>query len=484
MKSRTTVVAICSQVWLCGVCPTSGWAGFPQVALDPISQGELVSPVAIAHAGDGSNRLFVVEQRGLVRILEGGSLVPTPLLDISSRLVPERSGFDERGLLGLAFHPSFGQPGAPGNDKFYVYYSAPRPGGDPDDPVAPVNHQSVVAEYSVAGAGSSVADPASERILLTFDQPQFNHNGGYLGFGPDNLLYISTGDGGGAGDNEPGHTGGGPDDPVGGLGNAQDLSNLLGKILRIDPLGDGAPNGQYGIPEDNPFVGESGVHEEIFAYGLRNPWRASFDDGPGGTGRMFIADVGQADVEEVNLLQPGGNYGWRIQEGSFDFDPTVVPDPVVPLTDPIAQYAHPGTEVGLPQIGLSVTGGVVYRGTASPDLEGKYLFGDWSTGFRDPAGTLLGLEEIAPGDFQLSILDVAGGNPIDEYILAFGLDELGEAYLATKRTLGPSEVGLDGMPTGAIYRIRVVPEPASLPAVGVGVAVLGYLRRRRTTIDG
>ena len=209
---------------------------------------------------------------------------------------------------------------------------------------------------------------------------------------------------------------------------------------------------------------------KIYAYGLRNPWRASFDNGPGGTNRMFIADVGQGDVEEINLLSPGANYGWRIKEGTFDFDNSVTPDPVVPLVDPIAEYAHPDSDNGLLEIGLSVTGGVVYRGDDFPELQGKYLFGDWSNGFGQPDGTLLGLEEVAPDTFELSVLNVLGGNPIGEYILAFGIDEFGEAYVATKRTLSASGVDPDtGLPTGSIYRIVAVPEPTA----GTALAVLG-----------
>lgn len=467
-------------VVLLGFTTTVSVADFPQIMLEPISRNELTAPVGISHAGDGSNRLFITEQRGAIRVFDNGSLLPDPLIDISSRLVPERPGFDERGLLGLAFHPNFGDAGAMGSDKFYVYYSAPQPNGDPDDPANPVNHQSVVAEYAVNSLNSNVADLGSERILLTFDQPQFNHDGGDLAFGPDNMLYIMTGDGGGGGDNEPGHTGGGANDPTGGIGNSQDRSNLLGNVLRIDPLGTNGPGGQYGIPGDNPFVGEAGVREEIYAYGLRNPWRASFDDGPGGTNRMFIADVGQGDVEEINLLEAGANYGWRVKEGTFDFDSTVTPDAGGPLTDPIAQYAHPNSENGLPKIGLSVTGGVVYRGD-DPTLNGKYLFGDWSTGFRDPAGTLLGLEETKPGEFELSVLDVVGGNPLDEFILGFGLDENGEAYVATKSTLAPSDLGADGLPTGAIYRIVSVPEPSAGLLATLGVIAVAFLRRRSTS---
>jgi glucose/arabinose dehydrogenase len=456
-------------------------AALPTIRLEPISQQQIVAPVGITNAGDGSNRLFVTDQRGTIHVVENGSVLPTPLLDIELRLVPERPGFDERGLLGLAFHPQFGQVGETGADKFYVYYSAPRPGGDPDDPVHPINHQSIIAEYSVTGLGSNVADPNSERILLAFDQPQFNHDAGFLGFGPDNLLYVTTGDGGGADDNEPGHTGGGTGKPSGGLGNAQDLTQLLGKVLRIDVDGNNGPGGLYGIPGDNPFVGEGGgVHEEIFAYGLRNPWRASFDDGPGGTGRLFVADVGQGDVEEVNLIEKGGNYGWRIREGTFDFDTSVAPTPNVPLIDPIAEYAHPGSANGLLEVGLAVTGGVVYRGSDFPELQGAYLFADWSNGFSQPNGTLLGLEETESGIFDLSVLDVEGGNPIGQFIQAFGLDESGEVYVATKRTLAPSALDpVTGLPTGAIYRITVVPEPAAWLLLLVSLVAIAKCRIRQ-----
>jgi hypothetical protein len=257
-------------------------------------------------------------------------------------------------------------------------------------------------------------------------------------------------------------------------------------VLRIDVDGNNGPGGEYGIPGNNPLVGVGGgVQEEIYAYGLRNPWRASFDDGPGGTGRLFVGDVGQGDVEEVNIIESGGNYGWRIKEGTFDFDNTVAPNPVVSLLDPIAEYAHPGSANGLTEVGLAITGGVVYRGSDFPELDGTYLFGDWSNGFSSPDGTLLGLEETAPGIFDLSVLNVLGGNPIGEFIQAFGLDENGEAYVATKGTLAPS--GLDptsGQPTGAIYRITVIPEPTTFIMLILGLTAIAArrTRSRRTNI--
>lgn len=492
MRTRRLTSAALAVALMGLFCCAVARAAFPPIALEPITQGEIVAPVAIANAGDGSNRLFIADQRGKIYVHNGASLLATPLIDLGSKLVAERPGFDERGLLGLAFHPNFGQAGQPGADKFYVYYSAPRPGGDPNDPANPIDHQSVVAEYAVTGLGANTASVASERILLTFDQPQFNHNAGSLNFGPDDgLLYITTGDGGGANDNRAGHTGGSggvgglPNPPVqtGVLGNAQDRTNLLGKVLRIDVHGTNGPGGQYGIPGDNPLVGAGGgVREEIYAYGLRNPWRAAFDDGPGGDGRFYVADVGQGDVEEINLVASGGNYGWRIKEGAFDFDPGTTPDPVVPLIDPIAQYAHPGSGIGLPEYGISVTGGVVHRG-ASSSLHGKYLFGDFSQGFSPGSGRLLGLEETSPGVFDLQNLNVIGGNPLtNQYVLAFGLDESGEAYLATKATLAASGLDANNMPTGIVYRIVAVPEPSAsvLTLVGlVGLSQAHRVRRRR-----
>jgi glucose/arabinose dehydrogenase len=466
------------------IAATQAWGQIPELRLTPVSQDQIVTPTAITNAGDGSNRLFVTDQRGTVHIVQNGTTLASPFLDISSALVTERAGFDERGLLGLAFHPDYGTAGAQGEGKFYVYYSAPSPNA-PGVPTDPVDHQSVIAEYRVSATDPNVADPSSERILMTIQQPQFNHNAGYLGFGSDGMLYITTGDGGSSNDNNVGHTGGGADRPSGILGNAQDRTKLLGKVLRIDTLGNNGPGGQYGIPADNPFVGVgNGVREEIFAYGLRNPWRATFDTVPGGEERLIVADVGQGRVEEINIVESGGNYGWRVKEGTFDFDAATTPDPVVPLQDPIAQYEHPGAGLGLLEVGLSVTGGVVYRGNEYPALQGSYIFGDWSTGFGSPVGTLLGLSEVAPGEFdsEIQVLSVEGGNPLAEYILAFGTDELGEIYVATKRVAAPSGVDPDtGLPTGSLYRIGIVPEP-SAGLIGAVAALLSIASRRRRTI--
>ena len=464
MKQARFLVAACA------LCLSAGAArgAFPQIGLEPVSQGQLIAPVGMTTANDGSNRLFVVDQRGKIQIIQNGSLLPTPFLDIGPTLVSPRAGFDERGLLGLAFHPQYAVDNAPGEGKFYVYYSAPNP------QTAGFDHVDTLAEYTVSAANPNLADPNSARVMLVNDHPQFNHDGGQLAFGPDGRLYMSIGDGGGGGDDDNGHTGNttgtNQNPPNGFLGNAQDKTKIMGKILRLDPLGNNSPNGQYGIPSDNPFVGEGGgVRPEIWAYGLRNTWRFSFDDGPGGSGKLFAADVGQGSYEEINIIEKGGNYGWRIREGLHPFDATV-PDPGVPLIDPINEYDH--------SQGLSVTGGYVYRGSDFPELTGKYIFGDWSTVFSEPGnGTLFGLEEVAPGVWQRTTLDVEGGNPIGLFITAFGEDEDGELYVVARSSLGTG-LNLQGQVGGAIFRITVVPEPGTATAMLLAaVATLG--RRRR-----
>lgn len=429
-------------------------AVIPAIQLKPVAVGQFYAPTTVTPAGDGSGRLFISEQRGKILVFADGAVLPVPFIDLSAKLVALPTSYDERGLLGLAFHPDYGVAGAPGQGRFYVFYNAPSPNA-PGTTADPVNCRSVLAEYRVSTADPNLADPASERILLSFDKPQFNHNGGQLAFGPlDGMLYLSTGDGGAANDNDAGHTGGNSTRPSGVLGNAQDLAKLLGKLLRIDPLGTNGPGGQYGIPADNPFVAEGGgVRAEIYAYGLRNPWRFSFDSGPGGTNRLFLADVGQNKFEEINLITAGGNYGWRRYEAFADVAATT--PSAGPFIAPVAAYAHPGQagSSGLMEVGLSVTGGRVYRGSTFPALQGKYVFADWSTSFNTPNGTLLGLEETSPGAFTLSKLNVTGGNPIGRYIYTFGTDEAGELYVATKITAGTLAPAPGGVPSGQLFKI-------------------------------
>ena len=490
------VVSIC-----CALGSARLPAAFPTVALKPVSLQELQAPTNISNAGDGSGRLFICEQRGQIRILQNGMLLPTPFIDLSSKIVPfpptgylfpMSANYDERGLLGLAFHPGYANALSAGYRKFYVFYSAPSPNvrGNPVTPATtpvPVNCRTTLSEFQVT-ASTNIADPGSERILLAFDKPQSNHNGGQLEFGPDGYLYFSTGDGGGANDINLGHTGASNPTSAGNLGNAQDKTSLMGKIHRIDPLGTNGPGGQYGIPPTNPFVGAGGgVRAEIYAYGLRNTWRFSFDTGPGGTGRLFAADVGQNQVEEIDIITAGGNYGWHAREGAFTFDSTVLnallnggtvridggtmtlPGGAV-LIDPIAQYAHPTVTIGtpnLPKIGTSIAGGYLYRGSAIPGLVGKYVFGDYNFGAINSGttqGQILGIEfDGATGTWSTPApLPLFGMNSLaTTHLLAFGRDEQGEIYLATEVAQGPRNDPGSNLPTGGIYKIV----PAQVTAV-------------------
>ena len=347
-------------------------------------------PVVLSHAGDGSGRLFVVEQQGRIRIVGGGVF-----LDIASLV--DSSG-NEQGLLGLAFHPDFTN-----NGFFYVNYTHDPVGSGPD--------VTRVSRFEVSVGDPDVSDPSSEMIILELEQPASNHNGGDLRFGPDGYLYIATGDGGGARDQ---------------FQNAQNLGSLLGKLLRIDVDG-GAP---YAIPAGNPFVGVGNALDEIWAYGLRNPWRFSFDRL---TGDLFIGDVGQTQVEEIDL-QPasstgGENYGWSCMEGdlSVGFNPC----DGRPLTAPILVYNH--------DLGCSVTGGYRYRGSIAA-LRGVYVFGDFCTGriwFASESDGVWSADEWANTDISIS---------------SFGEDEDGELYVVDLgrgelyRFVGPSRVMLRRTP--------------------------------------
>ncbi len=300
-----------------------------------------LDPIGIENAGDGSGRLFIVQQPGVIAVWDGTQFLPTPFLDIQDRVNDNSS---ERGLLGLAFHPDYET-----NGLFYVHYSDSS--GDTQ-----------ISRFSVT-ADPDVADPNSELPILSQNQPFNNHNGGKLAFGPDGYLYIALGDGGSGGDPQ---------------GNGQDLGTLLGKLLRIDVDGDDFPgdlNANYAIPADNPFVGLAG-RDEIWAYGLRNPWRFSFDRE---NGDLFIGDVGQNVIEEVDL-QPasssgGENYGWNRMEGSDCFEPpTDCNDGSLVL--PILEYPH--FDGGF--LGCSITGGFRYRGSRNPLLQGVYFYGDYCTG--------------------------------------------------------------------------------------------------------
>ncbi len=356
------------------VASGSSVAGAPdRLALVPFATG-LDQPVGIANAGDGSGRLFVTEQGGVVRVVApDGSVRPAPFVDLGDRVL---SG-GERGLLGLAFHPGF-----PGDGRVYVDYTR-RPDG-----------ATVVSELT---ATADRADPSSERVLLLIPQPYANHNGGQLAFGPDGYLYVGTGDGGSGGDPH---------------GNAQNTHVLLGKILRLDVDGPPASGRAYAIPRANPFAAggsdPGGGAPEIWAFGLRNPWRFGFD---AANGDLYIGDVGQSSWEEIDR-QPAGatgarNYGWNVMEGRHCYQGSCDPSGYV---EPVAEYGH--------DAGCAVVGGYVYRGKAQPALDGTYVFGD------DCSGTVFTIPAGAASASPHPALDSG------RRISAFGTAEDGELYLA------------------------------------------------------
>jgi len=415
------------------------------VELETIASG-LAAPLHLEPAADGTDRLFVVDQPGRVRIIQGGLLLPTPFLDVTARIVSplgflgtyDVNDFDERGLLGIALHPGFADPAAAGYQKLYTYTSEPNdvsPDFTTDPAPAIIDNHSVIAEWTVDSVDPNAVDTATRRELMRIDQPQFNHDGGMLAFGHDGYLYISLGDGGAGNDVGDGH---------GTTGNGQNKDTVHGSILRIDPLDPAATplspnpvsvNGAYRIPADNPFVGVPGV-DEIYAYGFRNPYRFSFDSA---TGKLIVGDVGQDHVEEIDIVQKGGNYGWNLKEGAFRFDPnngnvsndlTGLP---ANLLDPVAEYDHDD--------GTSIIGGYIYRGTAIPELAGKYVFGDFSRGFFIPEGRVFyaDLDTGEISEFTIGLDDL----PLGLFMKGLGQDAAGELYLLASPNLGP--YGTDGV---------------------------------------
>ncbi len=366
------------------------------IELEPLVSG-LTSPVFITHAGDGTARLFILEQTGRILVLQPGSNSPTEFLNIASKI----SSGGERGLLGLAFHPQFEN-----NRRFFVNYTRSGDGA------------TVIAQYRASASNPNVADTA-ETPILTIPQPFSNHNGGMMAFGPDGFLYIAMGDGGSA--NDPGN-------------RAQNVNELLGKILRIDidtPSG-GTP---YSSPSNNPFVGTAG-RDEIFAVGLRNPWRFSFDRL---TGQLYAGDVGQNAIEEIDIITRGGNYGWRVFEGTrCANDPLLCPS--MAQTAPIAEYNHTNGR-------CSITGGYVYRGSRSTAMLGAYFYGDFCTGEIF----------ILMNGAQMLLLNT------NLSISSFGEDEAGEIYV----------VGIGG----TIHHIKGPEDTEPPPPPVIGSA---FVRRRST----
>jgi glucose/arabinose dehydrogenase len=391
----------------------AGASGWPIIELLKVP-GALNQPVHIDHAGDGSNRLFVVEKAGRVRIFKDGVLVETPFLDIRDRV---NNSCNECGLLSIAFPPNYEEAG-----HFFVYYNSQtsRIGPDPsglalENPEPDGQNDSVIARFRVTG-NPDVADPESEEVILLHNQPYGNHNGGLLAFGPDGYLYIGLGDGGSG--NDPHNAG-------------QRTGTLLGKLLRIEV----GASGTYTAPAGNPFVGDGAYRPEIWALGLRNPWRFSFDSE---TGDLYIADVGQNAFEEVNFQPTGSsggeNYGWRVMEG-----PECVEENCEPTAYELPVYTYPHEGSGCSG---SVTGGMVYRG---PDrgMQGIYLFGDYCKGW------IRGLQHRGEQWEHQTLLET------ELRIAAFGADEVGNLYVADH--------------AGAIYRIESRDSMLYLPVINYAV---------------
>ena len=354
----------------------------------------LEGPTALAFPG--KDVVWVLEQKGLIRVIKNGKLSEAPLLDLRSKMIKVENGYEERGLLGIALHPKFKL-----NRKIYLFYSAPSSNKS--------DHKDVVAEYRLSEDLSRV-DAGSARIILSQEKPAGNHNGGGLQFGPDGYLYITFGDGGGQGDKH------------GEFGNGQKLDTWLGKILRVDVN----TNSVYLIPKDNPFVGKKGISPEIWAYGFRNPYRISFDKA---TGQLFAGDVGQDLWEEVDIVTKGGNYGWRLFEGTHPYNPASG-SATKGITMPIAEYSH--------KEGISVIGGYLYNGQQLPVLKSKYLFADWS-------GPVWYLEKKGAG-WQRGKVTLQNLPPYTK-ITGFAEDAAGELYITTN-----SDTGL-GQKNGAVYKI-------------------------------
>ncbi|XP_067099015.1 HHIP-like protein 1 isoform X2 [Osmerus mordax] len=394
-------------------------AGCLQLCLEEVANG-LRNPLAMVHANDGTHRFFVAEQVGLVwTYLPDRSKLEKPFLNITKAVLTSPWEGDERGFLGLTFHPNYKY-----NGKLYVYYSVE----------IGFDERIRISEFRISAGDMNVVDHGSERIILEIDEPASNHNGGQLLFADDGYLYIFTGDGGMAGD------------PFGTYGNAQNKSALLGKVLRID-VDDNDRGPLYKIPPDNPFARERGARPEVYAYGVRNMWRCSVDRGDpltkDGKGRIFCGDVGQNKYEEIDIIEKGRNYGWRAKEGFSCYDMKLCSNSSLDDVLPIYAYSH--------KMGKSVTGGYVYRGCEYPNLNGMYIFGDFMS------GRMMSLQEnrnTGKWDYQEICMGVgltcAFPGLIDnyhQYIISFAEDEAGELYFMS--TENPSATS----PSGVVYKL-------------------------------
>ena len=388
------------------------------VNLDMVAEG-FNSPLTLVESPDNTGRLFVVDQSGQIYIIKDGTKMSEPFLDIQDKIILEDAP-DERGLLGLAFHPDYAS-----NGRFFLYYGGPLRQGGP----AGWDHTNYLAEYKVS-ANADQADAASGKIVLAMDHPQGNHNGGTIAFGGDGYLYLSVGDGGGGDDNQEGHVEDWYADNAG--GNGQDITqNLLGSVLRLDVT----PVDGYAIPADNPFVDSDGL-DEIYAYGLRNPYRFSF--GPGD--QLILADAGQELYEEIDVIVKGGNYGWNVKEGThcFNTDDPDAPrascpsedDEGNPLIDPVIEFANSkNSSDGLGNVSI---GGYVYEGNTVSSLNGKYIFGVLTQDADGMNGAIFAATTAGnTWNYDKLKINNMADNEIGLFILGFGQDSAGEVYVLT-----------------------------------------------------
>jgi len=405
------------------------------------------APLVTTEPPDGTHRLFVADETGKIWIINpDGTKRSEPFIDISSKMVSLMPDYDERGLLGLAFHPDYKT-----NGKFYLFYTAPPRSGGPESGV-PWNNLTRISEFCVSSADPNKANLSTEKVIFEADHPQLNHNGGTIAFGPDGYLYISIGDGGAGDDVGPGHV----DDwyKTNKGGNGQDIThNLLGNVLRID-VNTTSGHKHYGIPADNPFVGTDAL-PEIYAYGFRNPYRFSFDMCD--DHKLYLGDAGQSLWEEIDIVKKGGNYGWNVKEGTHCFNtdndleeraacPMIDSATGQPLLDPIIELPNEANPKG--GIATVVVGGNVYRGKSIPFLYGKYIFGILSGDEAEASGKLFlgkpkasglwGYEQLALRSFP---------EDLGQYVKSFGQDQDGEVYVMTSAQLGPQGN------TGRVYKL-------------------------------
>lgn len=422
--------------------PSRGFV--PNVSLKLVAS-DLTGPMVAVSPDDGTKRLFIVDQIGVTKILQSSGEIRSDLfLDLRNRLIQLSPRYDERGLLGLAFHPDFRN-----NGRLFVYYSIPLRKGAPDG----WDHTNRLSEFRVSSDPNKV-DADSERVIMEVDWPSMNHNGGQIRFGPDGYLYVPMGDGGGANDIGTGHNHD--------IGNGQDINSYLGKIHRIDV--DNPGDKPYRIPRDNPFTDDSNTLPEIYAYGLRNPAYASFDPQ---SGLLFVGNAGQELFESIYIIVKGGNYGWNIREGTHCFDPDNSMHPPdrcrtagyrgEPLIGPVIEVGH--------DVGDVIIGGYVYRGKELPGFWGRYVFGDW-TNAEIGNGTLLvasppsdwnwkmpsSPDDLTPSDvgmwttLKINVMQVSN-EKIKGYIRGFGEDWNRELYIMASQEMGPTGN------TGKVYRI-------------------------------